>query len=52
MTQVEIWQTLQTLRDTLIQAHVQLNGAMDQIEKLAEAVRQNIVGGAREAEKK
>lgn len=42
MTSLEIWQALQLIRNTLIQAHVQLNDAMDQVERLAARVRLDI----------
>ena len=39
MTDIEIWQTIQAIRNTLIQAHVKLNEAMDEIDKLLDRIR-------------
>lgn len=42
MSKTEIWESLQTIRNTVIQAHVQINHALDQIEKLAQAIQQDL----------
>ena len=42
MTSVEIFQSLETLRNTLIQVHVQLTNAFAQLEVLQEQVRKDI----------
>lgn len=42
MSKTEIWETLELIRNTLIQAHVQLNHALDQVEKLAQKVQQDV----------
>ena len=49
MTKLEIWQSLETLRNTLIQVHVQLSHAFEQLEKLTKEVQEDI---SLEAEKK
>ena len=42
MSKTEIYEALALQRNTLIQAHVQMNQALDQIDKLMEKVRQDI----------
>jgi hypothetical protein len=42
MTEPEIFLALDLLRDTLIQAHVALNEAMDQLEKLKLQIQNDI----------
>ena len=42
MTKPEIFLALELVRDTIIQSHVQLNNAMDQLEKLTAAVQRDI----------
>ena len=42
MTKTEIYEALAQERNTLIAAHVQLNNAMDQLEKLMQSVQQDI----------
>ena len=42
MTKTEIFLGLELVRDTIIQSHVQLNNAMDQLEKLKAAVQRDL----------
>ena len=42
MTKTEIFLALDLIRNTVIQAHVKINEAMDQIEKLKREVQEDI----------
>lgn len=42
MTKTEIFLALDLARDTLIQAHVKVNEAMDQLEKLKQKIQEDL----------
>lgn len=42
MTKTEIFEAVDTMRDTLIEAHVQLQSAMDQVEHLKQKLQEDI----------
>ena len=42
MTKTEIYRALDLLRDTLIQAHVAMNSAIDQTQKLMQQVQSDV----------
>ena len=42
MTKTEIFETVDLVRDTLISAHVKLNEALDQVEKLRQRIVEDL----------
>lgn len=42
MTKLEIFETVDLVRDTLIRAHVALNDALDQVEKLKQRIQEDL----------